>query len=180
MLKRLLPSRPGSRVLALPLQAFAQGFAIDYTDIWYLPSESGWGVNIVQVDRTSSSRLSSSTDPGNRADLVHRADRLRDANGNFAGTLYSTVGTYLGAPWVPNNLVDHSGGTASFVPTSPYQGTLTYSFTDGPTVIKSIQRQVLTTIAPCRQLRRRHRRRELCELERHLSALLVVTRTPLT
>jgi hypothetical protein len=70
-----------------------------------------------------------------------------DANGNFAGGLYATVGTYFGKPWNP---ADHPPatlvGTASFVPTSAYQGTLTYSLTGGPTVTKTIQRQVLTTI----------------------------------
>ena len=41
-----------------------------------------------------------------------------------------------------------SAGTASFVPTNPYQGTLTYTLSPaGPTVTKTIQRQPLTTIA---------------------------------
>src|SRR5208282_4450217 len=73
-----------------------------------------------------------------------------DASGNFSGNLYSTVGTYFGAPWVPGNVVNTLVGTVSFVPSSPYQGTLTYNVTTGATVVtvvKSIQRQVLTTIA---------------------------------
>src|SRR5208282_2130200 len=69
-----------------------------------------------------------------------------DASGNFSGNLYSTVGTYFGAPWVPGNVVNTLVGTASFVPSSATQGTLTHSLSGGPTVTKSIQRQTLTTI----------------------------------
>jgi hypothetical protein len=145
MLKRLLPTALALAFWFIPLQAFAQGFANDYTDIWYLPSESGWGVNIVQSQNFIFATFfvyGSGNQP-----TWYTAQMSSDANGNFAGTLYSTVGTYLGVPWVPNNLVTTAAGTASFVPTSPYQGTLTYSINNGPTVVKSIQRQSLTTIA---------------------------------
>ncbi len=30
--------------------ASAQAAAVDYTDIWYNPAESGWGMNVVQSD----------------------------------------------------------------------------------------------------------------------------------
>ena len=46
MLKRLLPTVLSLALLAVPLPAAAT----DYTDIWYLPSESGWGVNLIQAE----------------------------------------------------------------------------------------------------------------------------------
>jgi len=143
MLKRLLPAALAVALLTLPLQAVA--IAVDYTDIWYLPSESGWGVNLVQADSVMFATFFV-YGPGN-VPTWYTAILYSDPNGDFAGNLYATVGTYFGAPWVPGNLVNTQVGTASFVPTSPYQGTLTYSFTAGTTVTKLVQRQVLTTIA---------------------------------
>jgi hypothetical protein len=46
MLKRLLPAVLSLALLAVPLPAAAT----DYTDIWYLFSESGWGVNLIQAE----------------------------------------------------------------------------------------------------------------------------------
>jgi hypothetical protein len=140
MLKRLLRAALTILFLAVSLQAAAT----DYTDIWYLPSESGWGVNLVQADNVIFATFFI-YGPANEP-TWYTAIIYSDANGNFAGNLYSTVGTYFGAPWVPGNVVNTLVGTASFVPSSATQGTLTYSLTGGPTVTKSIQRQTLTTI----------------------------------
>ena len=141
MLKRLLPAALALAfwIVALPAAA------TDYTDIWYQPAEFGWGVNMVQADTFIFATFfiyGSDTKP-----TWYTAQMSSDANGNFAGGLYATVGTYFGKPWNP---ADHPPatlvGTASFAPISPYQGTLQYSLTGGPTVTKTIQRQVLTTI----------------------------------
>ena len=141
MLKRLHLATLALAFLIIPLQAAAT----DYTDIWYLPSESGWGVNMVQ----SNSFIFATFfvyGSGNQP-TWYTAQMMSDANGNFAGNLYSTVGTYLGAPWDPTKLVVTPAGTASFVPLNAYQGTLSYSIASGPMVTKSIQRQTLTPIA---------------------------------
>jgi hypothetical protein len=141
MLKRLLPAALTLVLLVLPLQAAAT----DYTDIWYLPSESGWGVNLVQSE-TFIFATFFVYGPGN-VPTWYTAQMSSDSNGNFAGNLYSFVGTYFGAPWNPSKLVVTTAGTASFVPSSPYQGTLTYTLSpSGPTVTKLIQRQTLTAI----------------------------------
>jgi hypothetical protein len=141
MLKRLLPAALAFAFLMVPLRAAA----VDYTDIWYLPIESGWGVNMVQSDNFIFATFfvyGSGNQP-----TWYTAQMASDANGNFAGTLYSTVGSYLGAPWDPTKLVVTPAGIASFVPLNAYQGTLSYSIASGPMVTKSIQRQTLTAIA---------------------------------
>lgn len=145
MLKRLLPAALAFALLTLPLQAAAQAAGVDYTDIWYLPSESGWGVNLVQADNVIFATFFV-YGPGN-VPTWYTAVVDGDANGNFSGNLYATVGSYFGNPWNPGSFVATLVGTASFAPSSPYQGTLSYSFTGGITVTKQIQRQVLTTIA---------------------------------
>jgi hypothetical protein len=141
MLKRLLR---GALILAFLAMSLPAAAATDYTDIWYLPSESGWGVNLVQADNVIFATFFI-YGPTNEP-TWYTAVIYSDANGNFAGNLYSTVGTYFGAPWIPGNVVNTLVGTASFVPSNATQGTLTYSLTGGPKVTKSIQRQTLTTI----------------------------------
>ena len=145
MLKRLLPAILALALLTVGLPAAAQNSTNDYTDIWYLPSEMGWGVNLVQADNVIFATFFV-YGPGNLP-TWYTAIIYSDSNDNFSGNLYSTVGTYLGTPWDPTKYLPTAAGTASFVATSPYTGTLTYSLTGGPTVVKSIQRQTLTTIA---------------------------------
>ncbi len=129
--------------------AFRAG-ASDYTDIWFNPSEQstaggGWGVNVVQSDAFMFLTFFI-YGPDNKP-TWYVAGLTRDANGNFNGPLFATTGTYFGAPWNP---ADGAGsaqvGTASFAPTSAYTASLTYALNAGPTVVKAIQRQALTSI----------------------------------
>jgi hypothetical protein len=141
MLKRLLPAVLSLALLGMPLPAAAQ----DYTDIWYLPSESGWGANLIQAEDVIF--VTFFIYGPNNQPTWYVAIIYRDANGNFAGNLYSTVGPYFGGPWNPASYAATLAGTASFVPANPYAGTLTYTLIGGPTVVKSIERQTLKTIA---------------------------------
>ena len=140
MLKRLLPAVLSVALLAVPLQAAAT----DYTDIWYIPIESGWGVNLIQADDVIF--VTFFIYGPNNQPTWYVAIINRDANGNFAGSLYSTVGPYFGGPWNSASYAPTLAGTASFYPSSAYQGTLIYSLAGGPTVTKMIQRQTLKKI----------------------------------
>jgi len=146
MLKRLLPGALALALLMLPLQAAA---AVDYTDIWYDPAESGWGVNLVQADAVIFATFfvySEGNVPTWYTAIIYANS---DASSFTGGLFLTTGGTWFGAPWVPGKVVNPQVGTATFTPSSAYQGTLSYSFTSGtpPTVTKPIQRQVLITIA---------------------------------
>jgi hypothetical protein len=135
MLKRLS--------LAVLFALFAQSaVATDYSDMWYLPAESGWGVNFTQNANTLFITFFIYDASGNPTWYV--AITTQDANGNFSGTLYSTTGTYFGAPW--GGYIAAAAGTASFTPLNAYQGTLSYTLINGPTVNKSIVRQSLVAI----------------------------------
>jgi len=135
MLKRLL--------LAVLFAGLASpAFATDYSDMWYLPAESGWGVNFTQNDGVIFMTFFVYGTDNNPVWYV--AIAYEDANGNFSGTLYSTTGTYFGAPWGGDTAT--AAGTASFAPTDASHGTLTYTLNGGPTVVKSIERQTLTAI----------------------------------
>lgn len=139
-------------ILAFLLLAAAFGArATDYTDIWYNPAEQstaggGWGVNVVQSESFMFVTFFI-YGPDNRP-TWYAAGLMSDGNGNFNGPLYATMGTYFAAPWNPNDGAGSAQvGTASFQPTSAYTANLAYSITGGPSVVKAIQRQTLTSIA---------------------------------
>lgn len=141
MLKRWLPAALCIAFLAAPLRAAAT----DYTDMWYIVLESGWGVNLTQNEGVIFATFFV-YGPNNQP-IWFVAIMGRDGNGNFAGNLFTTVGPYFGGPWDPASYSATLAGTASFAPTSSYTGTLKYALINGPSVQKSIERQTLTTIA---------------------------------
>jgi hypothetical protein len=138
MLKRI--------AVALFLALFAvPAFAIvDYSDMWYIPAESGWGANFTQ--NANILFVTFFIYDQNGKPIWYVAILGRNADGSFSGTLYSTVGTYFGAPWNPAAYAPTAAGTASFTPLNAYQGTLSFAVTGGPTVNKQVVRQTLTTI----------------------------------
>jgi hypothetical protein len=144
MLKRLL-------LTLLLLTASAQAAAVDFTDIWYNPSESGWGVNVVQSDAFIFLTFFI-YGPDNKPTWYTGQVTLDSSSGNFNGPLYSTdgYGTSFTLPWVrPPPPGGTQVGTASFQPTGPSTARLVYTLTSGPilaTVTKVIQRQTLTAI----------------------------------
>lgn len=128
---------------ALLLAVFTSpAFAIDYSDMWYLPAESGWGVNLTQNDGVIF--ITFFVYGTDNKPVWYVAIAYADASGNYSGTLYSTTGTYFGAPWAGYTAT--AAGTATFAPTDASHGTLTYTLNGGPTVVKSIVRQTLTAI----------------------------------
>ncbi len=122
--------------------------ATDYTDIWFLPAESGWGVNVVQSD--SFMFVTFFVYGPDKKPIWYTANLTQDASKNYNGQLYATTGSYYGSAWVTGDLTQTAVGTASFQPTSPYTANLIYTITTpqalSATVTKAIQRQSLTQI----------------------------------
>src|SRR6266581_4435941 len=141
MLKRLL-------FAFLLLTATLRVNAADYTDLWWNPAEGGWGVNVVQSDNFMFVTFFIYGPDG--TPTWYTADLDWDGVSQYTGGLYLTTGTWFAAPWQPRNSTISQVGSASFRPSSfnAYQGTLTYTlFGSGITVVKSIERQSLTSIA---------------------------------
>ena len=142
-LRRLL----SAGLLAVACLATVPARAVDYTDIWFTPAESGWGVNVVQADSFLFLTF-----------FIYGADnrptwytgQLTWNGAAYSGGLYATQGTYWALPWNP---ADHPAavqvGTAVFTPDAlnAYQATLMYTVNGIGSVTKSIERQTLTTIA---------------------------------
>jgi hypothetical protein len=144
----MLASLRRIRFLAALVAALAASpaLAVDYTDIWYNPAESGWGANVVQSD-TFMFITFFIYGPDNRP-TWYTAELNWDGT-KYSGNLYSFNGTYWALPWNP---ADHppgtAVGTASFTPNAlnAYQATLTWTVNGVGTVTKAIERQSLTVI----------------------------------
>jgi hypothetical protein len=128
--------------LLLPIRS---ALAADYTDIWFTPAESGWGVNLVQSDTFIYATFFIYGADGKPTWLT--ATLSYNGSSAYSGAVYSYVGTYYASPWDPAKFNEQLVGTASFQPstTNGGQGTLTYTVVGVPTVSKVIQRQTLTT-----------------------------------
>ena len=141
MLKRIL-------LCAFLLTAAFRAGAVDYTDLYYVPAEGGWGVNVVQSEDFLFVTFFI-YGPDNKP-TWYTAQLTLDASGNYSGNLYAATGTYYAMPWKASDLSNTPVGTASFKATSPYTATLAYTVTTPPalaaTVTKALQRQPLTAI----------------------------------
>jgi hypothetical protein len=140
-----------NRVLCAALTALAlllpigPTFAADYTDIWFTPAESGWGVNLVQSNAFIYATFFIYGVDGKPTWLT--ATLSYNGSTAYSGAVYSYTGTYYASPWDPAKFSEQLVGTASFQPsaTNGAQGTLTYTVVGVPPVTKLIQRQTLTT-----------------------------------
>ena len=125
---------------ALALPASASTYSTHYTDLWYLPTESGWGVNVIQQYDTIFTTLFVYGPDNSPRWYVGPAVRAQGTSGQFTGALYSTVGTSLSAPWNPANYAFTQVGSVTFTFNTPTTGTLTYTV-NGSSVTKQIVRQ---------------------------------------
>jgi len=138
MLKRLIVML---WLLTTALTARA-GATPQYTDVYFIPAESGWGVFVVQTNTFQFLAFFIYDKNGNPT--WYTAHLYDDGTGNYTGALYATTGTYFAQAWNPAQLTANQVGTATFAPISNYQATLTYTANGVGPVVKTIQRQTLT------------------------------------
>jgi hypothetical protein len=129
-----------------PALAVTSARAVDYTDIWSVAGEDGWGVNLVQSDTFIYGTF-----------FIFGADMKPtwvtaviswDGSSKYTGTLFSYQGSYFANAWNQADHVEATIGTASFQPdpNNSYVGILTYTVNGVGTVTKSLQRLTLTAI----------------------------------
>jgi hypothetical protein len=136
MLRRIL--------FTLLLATALPAVATDYTDIWWNPAESGWGVNLAQ---NGSFIFATFFIYGpNNTPTWYTGHLQQDATGSFTGLLYATTGPWFGAvPFDPNQVGVSQVGTATFQPNAADTGMLTYNV-GAVQVVKNVQRQTLVPI----------------------------------
>ncbi len=127
--------------------AFSMSTVTDnYTDLWWNPAESGWGVNFNHQGQTIFATLFTYGADG-APDWFVMSDGARQADGSFRGKLYRATGPAFDAsPWGGVALAEVGTMQVAFPTTGT--GTLTYSV-DGVTVTKSIERQRFSTPPDC-------------------------------
>lgn len=126
-------------VAALAVLVMHPARAADYGDIWWNPTESGWGLQIAHQGNVLF--LTWYIFKADRTPVWVTAALIQTTPGGttYTGDLIATTGPYYGGPsWTPP-AQNRVAGTATFSATSVTTATLTYSI-DGVTVTKNIQR----------------------------------------
>jgi hypothetical protein len=120
--------------------AYATSFSVDQSDLYYIPAESGWGVQLVQRGSVIFATI-----------FVFGADNkttwyvatLNVVSGStWTGDLYTGTGPYFGVPFNPANVVGRKAGTMTWTAQTLGTGTLSY-VADGVAVTKNVIRQTL-------------------------------------
>lgn len=134
-IRRLLATVAVSFAVVLP--ASATSYSTDYTDLWWNPSEAGWGMNVVQqYDALFVTLYVYGTDSQPR---WYFASSMTGSQNSYSGPLYSTTGPAFAATFNPNNVTVIPVGSISLNFTGPSAGLLTYTV-NGNTVTKPMTR----------------------------------------
>jgi hypothetical protein len=128
-------------VLACILLAHPAVHAANLTDLWWVPAESGWGVNVVQQEETAVVTLHVYDADRRPMWLTGIASVYGQVNGQpqFRGTLYRTRGDFHAGPFDPRGTTAEPAGPFWLSPLGPHVAELEYHV-DGATVRKTIER----------------------------------------
>ncbi|MHB8495357.1 MAG: hypothetical protein ACYC9Z_14215 [Casimicrobiaceae bacterium] len=129
---------PGSAATA-PVYTKA-AFGIDVSDLWWNPSESGWGMQLVQEADFVFATVYVYGPNGSPTWIT--GELVANGGGVFSGPLYVTSGPWFGGPFDPTAVGTRQAGTMTFTLQTAGTGTLTYSV-DGVQVTKEVQRETL-------------------------------------
>ena len=148
---RLAMAAAGLAAASHAVPVAASAFSIDQSDLWWLPAESGWGIQFVQrgalifatmfvyaANGTPTWYVALLKPPGVASEDAAKASTL-----SWSGDLDATTGTGVAAPWNPSAFNVMKVGTMTWTPTDSTSGTLVYSV-NGATVSKSIVREFIT------------------------------------
>jgi len=116
----------------------------DQSDLWWIPTESGWGIQFIQQETTIFATMFVYGPDGKPTWYV----ATLGLSGNFfwTGALYATTGPWFGTvPFDPSTVTPTQVGTMSFSGQFVDQGVLTYII-NGVGVTKTIQRQNLVSM----------------------------------
>jgi hypothetical protein len=125
--------------------ASGTSFSTNFSDLWWIRNESGWGANVTQQDDVM---FVTFFVYGASGQPVWYVATLEYAGANFAGELvftgdlYQTTGAWFGTGWNPLLYSVRRVGTAAFQAGEVARATLSYTV-DGVPVVKFVERQTL-------------------------------------
>lgn len=112
--------------------------AFDYTDLWFDPLESGWGLNVVQHASGNIFAVMYTYDLPNRPMWFVMPGGSWTSSTVFTGTLYRVTGSPASAPFKAGGVAEV--GAATFTFSDATHASITYA-ANGTQVTKSIQKQ---------------------------------------
>jgi len=115
----------------------------DFSDQWWVPSESGWGASVQQQASTLFIDLMVYASDGKPAWFVAAAYQQANVPAGhtvFAGDLYATTGPPLGGTFDPTLVNARKVGALTFDASNVNNATLSYTI-DGTPVVKNVSRQ---------------------------------------
>jgi hypothetical protein len=139
--------------LGASLPALATTASMDVTDLWFVPTESGWGVNFIQQGEIVFATLFV-YGPDNQARWYVASALTLQAGSSpstpvFAGDLFQTTGPYFATvPFNPSTVTAAGVGTMSVSFDSATTGTLIYNVGSASAIVKRIQRQTFRNNLP--------------------------------
>jgi len=138
--RRLLAAIALAACIAAP--AWSASYSTDQSDLWWIPNESGWGVQLVQRNST----IFATMFVYDQSDAATWYAATMVATGlTWTGDLYAVRGPWFGM--TPFNMTDVQAtkvGTMTWVPApaTVRAGTLTYTV-NGTQVTKNVERQFI-------------------------------------
>jgi len=128
--------------------AVATTISTDFTDMWWIPAESGWGANVIQQGDTLFITLFVYGTNGQATWFVGPAASYQGTvagSQRFTGSLYQVTGPYFGAATFDKNAVSaREVGSITFTAPQVASATLAYSV-NGVNVTKEVVRQTWRT-----------------------------------
>lgn len=119
----------------------ATSYSTDQSDLWYIPAESGWGMQLVQRNSTIFATLFVYDPAGNPIWYVATMNPI--ATSVWSGDLYATTGPWFGTvPFNPALVTATRVGTMSWDGSQIDSGVVTYSV-NGVAVSKNVVRETL-------------------------------------
>src|SRR5258706_5677555 len=116
----------------------------EYTDMWWVPEESGWGANVTQQGDTLFVTIFVYDAQMSPIWYVAPATTFQGA-AKFTGPLYATTGPWFaGGPLDPSKVVTTQVGTFTFEPMDASRAKLTYTV-GGYVIVKTMTRQTWRT-----------------------------------
>jgi hypothetical protein len=125
--------------LASPAQSTA--LTTDQSDLWWIPAESGWGMQLVQRGSVIFATLFVYGTSGAPTWYTATLDYI--SNLTWTGDLYASTGPYFGTvPFNPANVMLTKVGTMTWAAPTVDAGTLNY-VVNGVAITKDVVRQTL-------------------------------------
>jgi hypothetical protein len=131
---------PLALAAAAGFSARAENTAVDYSDLWWNPVHSGWGLGLDRQGGVMFATLFTYADDGSATWLS--ASSVQATNGDetsWSGKLYRTTGPGFASPFDPASVGITEVGALRVDFSTARNGTLTYSV-DGKTVVEPIER----------------------------------------